>query len=773
MERRRTFYHVKGRWVGSEKPKIHIDSIFTKKRGLLSFGHKRYTYTMKLPLMLTVAAAMVVAPLSLLLPLAKAVPIAARYNNYFNVVLEDFAFVTVDLYAPPQERFAAEQLAYWLSQVSPANVSVVNVTLANASQEARPHFVVGAGAAAAAALPPSVAQQLVGKPEAFACRSSWIDGSTEMNGTASRSFVPPGPATLVLTGGVAQPRGTLNAVFDFLRQVGFRFWNAAHPNRTALITLPAPNVTVPACDRVFEPPIEYRLYNGWVVGAGDPLWRVQNHMSGAMDAEIPALPAEQGGGVGYVNGYFASTLYTLVPPEDHFHDHPEWYSYGCIHGNCTRRHEWKPGGPIPAARAGLGLGCTMAQLCLSNPTLRAFLVNQTLAAVAHLNDTNDRQHGTRPSIISISQNDCSAGSRCQCDKCLAMERSMGGMGGPFVALGNQVAAAVAARYPHMAVDNLAYTFTADSPNAHPFPSPGPPTPPSPPTPVAIGKNQIVRWAPIAVDQAYPLSTQRQVGMYSAQLAAEQLAGWSEAAKSGGGKLYAWVYYFNERFWMMPQPNWFNIVPDINLLAQSGVRGIFAEGVGSYATVEMDEMRAWLLASLAFDPSRNGTALMHEFLVGFYGEHAAPLVMRHMQVWRDAVFDSSPSKNCHDSPGAHICPRKLTKIDNATALWVTPSAILESAAALKEALAAAPPKYRQQIDRLWLSTRFVLLYNWNVTCALAKKQGIVWPVAPVLEGVVGDMEASLANNQIILLDYQRHGPSWLRNGSKLDLSLRCE
>ena len=26
MERRRTFYHVKGRWVGSEKPKIHIDT---------------------------------------------------------------------------------------------------------------------------------------------------------------------------------------------------------------------------------------------------------------------------------------------------------------------------------------------------------------------------------------------------------------------------------------------------------------------------------------------------------------------------------------------------------------------------------------------------------------------------------------------------------------------------------------------------------------------------------------------------------------------------
>ena len=118
--------------------------------------------------------------------------------------------------------------------------------------------------------------------------------------------------------------------------------------------------------------MEYRLYNGHVVGGGDPLWRVQNHMNGAMDAEISALPAEQGGGVGYINGYFVSDLYTLVPPEEHFHVHPEWYSYGCIHGNCTQRHEWKPGGGVAAARAGLGLGCGMAPMVVPTKNVRSF-----------------------------------------------------------------------------------------------------------------------------------------------------------------------------------------------------------------------------------------------------------------------------------------------------------------------------------------------------------------------------------------------------------------
>ena len=97
----------------------------------------------------------------------------------------------------------------------------------------------------------------------------------------------------------------------------------------------------------------------------------------------------------------------------------------------------------------------------------------------------------------------------------------------------------------------------------------------------LAKNAIARWAPIAVDQAYPLAAQRGPDMYNDQLAAQQLAGWAQKAKSGGGKVYAWIYYFNDRNWLMPQPNWFNIVPDIELLAQSGVRGIFAEGVGAW------------------------------------------------------------------------------------------------------------------------------------------------------------------------------------------------
>eukprot|EP01043_Picozoa_sp_COSAG02_P051488 COSAG02_NODE_5425_length_4343_cov_2.410697_1_plen_264_part_10 len=201
-----------------------------------------------------------------------AVPLlAANSRVVAPIVLQDFAAVTVDASATSQERFAAEQLAHWLSQAILSNVSVVYTTPANESQVKVSHMIVGAGAAASA-LPSTWADQLSGRPEAYACRSSW---GPHVSSTAEKSRT-----TIVLTGGVAQPRGTIIAVFEFLRDVGFRWWNAAHPNRAALTTIPAATNLVPACNRIFEPPIEYRLFNGHTVGAGDPMWRVQNHMYG-------------------------------------------------------------------------------------------------------------------------------------------------------------------------------------------------------------------------------------------------------------------------------------------------------------------------------------------------------------------------------------------------------------------------------------------------------------------------------------------------------------
>ena len=69
---------------------------------------------------------------------------------------------------------------------------------------------------------------------------------------------------------------------------------------------------LPACNRAYYPPFEHRCYNPYLVSQGEVVWRLNNHLTGAMDGELPALPPEQGGGIGYVDGYFVSTFYQLV-----------------------------------------------------------------------------------------------------------------------------------------------------------------------------------------------------------------------------------------------------------------------------------------------------------------------------------------------------------------------------------------------------------------------------------------------------------------------------
>ena len=603
--------------------------------------------------------------------------------------------IAVAANASAPEAYAAQQLAHFLNLPL---VRVANEDLSAAP--GRPRFEIGATLAKQA----DVALHELTTPEAFACASSVAGGAF---------------ARMVLTGGEGQPRGALNAVFELLRELGFRWWapaTQAGKNVTGRRSTLPPTTTLhaappPVCNRRYDPPFEHRCYNPYLIHEGEDAWRLVNHLTGAMDAELPALPPEQGGGIGYVDGYFVSTFYQLVrknlcasflhaslivcknadvdhsqvPPEDHFAEHPEWYSYGCIHGNCTRRHSWKPNGPPALARKGLGSGCDAAQLCLSNPELRKFVANRTLAAYAAMNDTNDGQHGTPPSIISVSQMDCSAGSRCQCAKCLALEKEYGGTAGPYVMLGNEVAAAVAAdgRFPNVSIDNLAYTFTEDAPSN-----------------ISVGPGLITRWAPIDIDFAYPLSEQKHPGTYSSQTPDKQLAGWQEAAANGGGKVYSWVYYDNFADFLMPHPNWLVIGADIEFLASHGVRGVFAEATESYPTADMDELRAWVMAQKTFDPSRNSTALVHEFLTGFYGDSAAPLVWTYLTTFSQAARATGG----------------VTKYGLPTAAWVTIDAILDSAAALRQAVAEAPEEFRPQLDRLWLTPRYLVRYLVHI-CSL--------------------------------------------------------
>ena len=120
----------------------------------------------------------------------------------------------------------------------------------------------------------------------------------------------------------------------------------------------------------------------------------------------------------------------LVPSKEFFPKHPEWFSE--IGGN-------RVGG---------------MQYCLTNPELLAFCIQRVKE---YLRDAPP------DSIVSVSQNDGGDEGRCQCAKCLAIEKEEGGPSGPMLRFVNAVADAIKGEHPRAAIDTLAYQYTRKPP----------------------------------------------------------------------------------------------------------------------------------------------------------------------------------------------------------------------------------------------------------------------------------------------------------------------
>ena len=165
--------------------------------------------------------------------------------------------VAVAAAAPSQEQWAAEQLAHWLGALpgAPSNCTLGRPhcsppLLDPSAIGGRPAIFVGADAAQAAGFPHS---QLHGLgPDAFRCSSD------------------DAPPRLVLTGGLnctdgAEPRGTINAVFEFLRLAGFRWYGVYTADQFGGFdhTAPGPTATLPSCSDMVRtsPTFRYRSLN--------------------------------------------------------------------------------------------------------------------------------------------------------------------------------------------------------------------------------------------------------------------------------------------------------------------------------------------------------------------------------------------------------------------------------------------------------------------------------------------------------------------------------
>jgi hypothetical protein len=122
-------------------------------------------------------------------------------------------------------------------------------------------------------------------------------------------------------------------------------------------------------------------------------------------------------------GYYVHTFNKLVPPDQYFAAHPEYFAF--VNGKRIRD-----------------------QLCPSRPEVLAIAAKQLAKEMAAQPDRR---------VWSVSQNDNF--SYCQCDECRRVIEEEGSPAGPIARLVNQVAA----RFPDKVISTLAYQYSRKAP----------------------------------------------------------------------------------------------------------------------------------------------------------------------------------------------------------------------------------------------------------------------------------------------------------------------
>ncbi|MBC7288692.1 MAG: DUF4838 domain-containing protein, partial [Armatimonadetes bacterium] len=206
--------------------------------------------------------------------------------------------------ASPSEKWAAEELAQFLNQITGAAFPVVTDDRVERSH----HIFVGDSSLLRKTVP-----------------------SLDLRSLGREGYVilTTGPH-LVLAGG--RQRGSMYAVYGLLEDVIGCRWFTPTVSRIPK----RPTLALPPLRIRYVPPLEYREPQWYVVFDGT--WNARNRMNGTCSS----LKPEQGDKIHYKG--FVHTFYALVPPSKFFAQHPEYFAL--VDGQ--RRAE-------------------NAQLCLTNP----------------------------------------------------------------------------------------------------------------------------------------------------------------------------------------------------------------------------------------------------------------------------------------------------------------------------------------------------------------------------------------------------------------------
>lgn len=387
----------------------------------------------------------------------------------------------------------------------------------------------------------------------------------------------------------ATPRGTLYAVYAFLEEVLGCHWLSSDCS-----VIPRNmQVEVGDLDIVDKPAFESR--EAYWSDAFDGTYAVRNRMnSNKADISI-----RQGGRMKFYN--FHHSFNDLVPVQKYFETHPEYFSM--VDG---KRKDGQ------------------TQLCLTNPDVLKIATEKVREWIRENPDCK---------VFSVAQNDWDY--HCTCPNCLAIDEREGTPVGTVLHFVNQIAEAIHDDHPDILIHTFAYRYTRKAPK---YIKPHP--------------NVIVRLCSIECCFSHTLDGKSFAPLHPsannpdmAALASlecmkedetifmRDLREWGAICKH----LYIWDYVTMFSHYLMPLPNFDVLAENMKIFRDHGVAGIFEQGNFSQGGGgHLAELEAYLQAKLMWNPDCDVEKHMQDFLKGYYGEAAAPLIREYIELWQQAA-----------------------------------------------------------------------------------------------------------------------------------------
>lgn len=280
------------------------------------------------------------------------------------------------------------------------------------------------------------------------------------------------------------------------------------------------------------------------------------------NAPEAAVTPQDGGHISY-GGMFVHTAAQLVPVDKYSNTHPEYFAL-------------QPDGKRASAA-----------LCATHPDVARIAIAHVLQV---LKDNPQAQ------IVSVSKNDCPI--ICHCDRCKKLRDAEGSDMANQLVLVNKVADAVAKKHPDVTIDTLAYLETIQVPKT-----------------IRPHKNVAIRLCNDSVGSwSRPFTPAEQCDI------AKLISAWSAVHK----RIYIWDYNVNFSHYLAPMPNLSVIAANIRFWMKNHAEGVMLQG-GYQGPAEQDELKCWVSAKLMLDPTLDERELEKDFLLGYYGKAAEPLV----------------------------------------------------------------------------------------------------------------------------------------------------